>query len=100
MKKKYIYIGIGLMITLMVGYLVIWGINVRSYAPYIREEDVVYSSANGYLMETEGNILYTSRSRAFLVLLEIWWGRPGMTRLVCLSGRLFLVTALMSEAYF
>ena len=47
MKKKYIYIGIGLMITLMVGYLVIWGINVRSYAPYIREEDVVYSSANG-----------------------------------------------------
>ena len=65
MKKKYIYIGIGLMITLMVGYLVIWGINVRSYAPYIREEDVVYSSANGYLMETEGNILYYVKKPSF-----------------------------------
>ena len=63
MKKKYIYIGIGLMITLMVGYLVIWGINVRSYAPYIREEDVVYS--NGYLMETEGNILYYVKKPSF-----------------------------------
>ena len=65
MKKKYIYIGIGLMITLMVGYLVFWGINVRSYAPYIREEDVVYSSANGYLMETEGNILYYVKKPSF-----------------------------------
>ena len=66
MKKKYIYIGIGLMITLMVGYLVIWGINLRSYAPYIREEDVVYSSANGYLMETEGNILYYVKKPSFV----------------------------------
>ena len=100
MKKKYIYIGIGLMITLMVGYLVIWeSMSGHTHRTFGRK---MWFIRVPMVISWRRRVIFctTSRSRAFLVLLEIWWGRPGMTRLVCLSGRLFLVTALMSEAYF